>query len=117
MFPKNHNDGGRQQLKHGDYTVFRRREFTRLVGTSVYRYIIQKRLMLARQLMSEGVSPTAAYHRCGFADYSGFYRAFKSEYHLSPKEYAAELNREGSRIFREAEQIAGDCRMPGQEKV
>lgn len=72
------------------------REFNRLVGTSVYRYIIQKRLVMAKQLMSTGVSSTAVYQHCGFGDYSNFYRAFKSEYQISPKEYIASLREEQS---------------------
>ena len=70
------------------------REFGRVVGTSVYRYIIQKRLIMARQMMSLG-SPTAqVYQQCGFGDYSNFYRAFKSEYQISPREFLEELKRE-----------------------
>ena len=87
------------------------REFNRLVGTSVYRYIVQKRLVIAKQLMSEGVPSTTVYQQCGFGDYSNFYRAFKAEYQISPKEYIAQLKaenqrsvdmgRERSRIIRE----------------
>lgn len=62
-------------------------EFNRLVGTSVYRYIIQKRLVIARQMLSNGLAPTDVYQHCGFGDYANFYRAFKAEYHISPKEY------------------------------
>ena len=32
-------------------------EFHRLVGTSVYRYIIQKRLVIAKQMLANGVAP------------------------------------------------------------
>ncbi len=67
------------------------REFNRLVGTSVYRYIIQKRLVMAKQLMSAGVPSTTVYQHCGFGDYSNFYRAFKSEYQMSPKEFVTSL--------------------------
>lgn len=70
------------------------REFNRLAGTSVYRYIIQKRLAVARQLMSEGVPSTTVFQQCGFGDYSNFYRAFRAEYQISPKEYAAQLKEE-----------------------
>ena len=65
------------------------REFNRLIGTSVYRYIIQKRLMMAKQMMSEGMPSSVVYQHCGFGDYSNFYRAFKSEYQISPKEFSA----------------------------
>jgi len=73
------------------------REFNRLVGTSVYRYIVQKRLAIARQLMSEGVPSTTVFQQCGFGDYSNFYRAFRAEYQISPKEYAAQLKEENQR--------------------
>ena len=62
-------------------------EFGRLVGTSVYRYIIQKRLVIAKQMLSGGLAPTEVYGHCGFGDYANFYRAFKAEYHISPKEF------------------------------
>jgi len=29
--------------------------------------------------------------RCGFADYSGFYKAFRSAYGVSPRAYLAQL--------------------------
>lgn len=63
------------------------REFQRLVGTSVHRYIIQKRLVMAKQMLSEGKPSSEVYQHCGFGDYSNFYRAFKAEYHISPKDY------------------------------
>ena len=62
-------------------------EFNRHVGTSVYRYIIQRRLIIARQMLADGLSPTDVYQQCGFGDYANFYRAFKAEYHMSPKQY------------------------------
>lgn len=63
-------------------------EFNRQVGTSVHRYILKKRLLNARQLMSQGESPSCVYARCGFGDYAGFYRAFRAEYGVGPREYA-----------------------------
>lgn len=62
-------------------------EFRRLMGTSVYRYIIQKRLVIAKQMMSAGHHPTDLFEKCGFSDYSNFYRSFKSEYGISPREF------------------------------
>lgn len=69
------------------------REFNRLVGTSVYRYIIQKRLVMAKQMMNSGVPSATVYHHCGFGDYSNFYRAFKAEYQISPREFVETLHR------------------------
>lgn len=65
--------------------------FSSRVGISVYRYIIFRRLMAARELMESGQSPCTVYRRCGFGDYANFYRAFKTEYGISPNEYAAEF--------------------------
>ncbi len=64
-------------------------EFKRLVGTSFYRYVIQKRLVISKQLLNDEMSPTDVYQLCGFGDYTNFYRAFKSTYGISPKEYCA----------------------------
>ena len=64
-------------------------EFSNRVGTSIYRYVIFRRLMHARELMSEGKAPGEIYQSCGFGDYANFYRAFKAEYGISPREFAA----------------------------
>ncbi|MBQ4600500.1 MAG: helix-turn-helix domain-containing protein [Oscillospiraceae bacterium] len=63
-------------------------EFNRQVGTSLYRYIQKKRLLIARQLLAQGKKPNEVYGICGFGDYAGFYRAFKAEYGAAPREYA-----------------------------
>lgn len=67
------------------------REFQRLVGTSVHRYIVQKRLVMAKQMLSEGLPSSEVYQHCGFGDYSNFYRAFKAEYQISPKDFVIRL--------------------------
>ncbi len=67
-------------------------EFKRRVGTSVYRYIIFKRLMQAREMMDQGDPPGMVYQSCGFGDYANFYRAFKGEYGIGPKEYFRAAN-------------------------
>lgn len=63
--------------------------FSREVGVSVYRYITLRRLMMARQQLAEGEPAGQVCRSCGFADYTSFYRAFKSEYGISPREFAA----------------------------
>ena len=73
------------------------REFQRLVGTSVHRYIIQKRLVMAKQMLSEGKPSSEVYQLCGFGDYSNFYRAFKAEYQISPKDFVLMLKQSSYR--------------------
>lgn len=63
--------------------------FQQSVGTSVYHYVLLKRLMFAKQLLNSGMPPGAVSQNCGFKDYANFYRAFRSEYGLSPREYQA----------------------------
>ncbi len=67
-------------------------EFSREVGISVYRYIMLKRLVIARQLLQDGVTPNEACVQCGFGDYTSFYRAFKTEYGINPRAYATKEN-------------------------
>ncbi len=64
-------------------------EFSRTVGTSVYRYIMLKRLIIARQMLAQGVSAGEVSGMCGFNDYTNFFRAFKAEYGINPRAFAA----------------------------
>lgn len=61
--------------------------FSAEVGVSVYRYILLRRLVMARQLLAAGESASQVCRSCGFSDYTSFYRAFKSEYGISPRDY------------------------------
>lgn len=61
-------------------------EFSREVGIGVYRYILLKRLSMARQLLADGKTPGEVCLHCGFKDYTAFFRAFKAEYGISPRE-------------------------------
>ena len=69
------------------------REFTRVTGSSVHRYVTQRRLITAKQMMSDGLSTTSVCQQCGFGDYSSFYRAFKSAYQISPREFSLRLKK------------------------
>lgn len=69
-------------------------EFNRIVGTSVYRYVVLKRLVIAKQMLGGGVPPTDVYLNCGFRDYANFYRCFKAEYGISPKQYMEQSRRD-----------------------
>lgn len=75
------------------------RKFDAQVGTTVHRYLLQKRLLIARQQITGGVSPSQACENCGFGDYANFYRAFRREYGLTPRQCAQTAGarqREGS---------------------
>jgi len=83
------------------------REFSRVVGTSVHRYIVQKRLIMARQMMAAGTPTSEVCQLCGFGDYSNFYRAFTNEYQISPRKYLEELKREVPRFLDNSGKTAG----------
>ncbi|MGI5947215.1 MAG: helix-turn-helix domain-containing protein [Lachnospiraceae bacterium] len=55
--------------------------------TSAMAYVRTQKCMLAQSLMQQGVSPTSVYLRCGFSDYSTFYRTYRKIFKLSPSEY------------------------------
>lgn len=61
--------------------------FKNNLGLSVHQYITKKRLSLCRKAIIGGASITETYQSYGFGDYSSFFRAFKKEYGVSPKEY------------------------------
>lgn len=56
-------------------------------GMSIHQYITKKRLALCREAILGSLSITQACQDFGFGDYSSFYRAFKKEFGLSPKEF------------------------------
>ena len=62
--------------------------FRREVGVSVYRYIMLKRLLAAKEMLLSGMAAGEVAYACGFCDYAGFWRAFKAEYGISPKDFA-----------------------------
>lgn len=67
------------------------RKFDAQVGTTVHRYILQKRLLNAKQLLAGGVPPNEVCQYCGFGDYANFYRAFKAEYNQTPRQYIQKM--------------------------
>jgi len=67
------------------------RKFKSQIGSSIHNYVVQKRLILAKSLISEGLSMSAVCSRCGFNDYSSFVRAFKKVYGVSPSNYTPSI--------------------------
>ncbi len=62
------------------------RNFRMVTGTTVWNYVIDKRLLIARSLIESGSSMQRACTLCGFTDYSSFYRRYKNKYNESPKQ-------------------------------
>jgi AraC-like DNA-binding protein len=62
------------------------RKFRQMTGSSMWKYIKRKRLLMAKELLSKGENPCRVSEKCGFNEYSSFYRAYKSEFGISPKD-------------------------------
>lgn len=72
------------------------RIFRRLTGTSVYDYIVSKRLVLAQERMAKGENASFAASACGFRDYSSFYRLYKKRFGTAPTEASAPYSAKSS---------------------
>ena len=74
-------------------------------GMQAGRNVINARAETAeeRAMFRDGVAArrcvvpaTDVYQHCGFGDYSNFYRAFKAEYGISPKDFSGTAQTNGS---------------------
>lgn len=65
------------------YLMHRFKEET---GYTLHNYVMQKRLLKAKDFIKNGETITRAYVQCGFNDYSCFFRAFKKMFNISPRE-------------------------------
>ena len=63
------------------YRIFKREMFS-----TPKKYINDKRLLAAREMIRIGESPLLASERCGYRDYSAFYRAYVKFFGHSPTE-------------------------------
>ena len=62
------------------------RLFKNATGSSVWQYILIKRLLAAKDAIKSGVPAADASQACGFHDYSSFYRAYKRYFGHSPQQ-------------------------------
>lgn len=67
------------------------REFKKATGMSPHAYIVKGRLDLCRKYIEEGKPVLEVYKLGGFAGYNHFFKAFKKEYGMTPKEYYKKL--------------------------
>lgn len=61
--------------------------FKTQTGISLYRFITKKRMILAKTLIKQRLTFNEIYLLCGFNDYTSFFRAFKKEFNITPKDF------------------------------
>lgn len=61
--------------------------FRKKMGISFYQCVTQKRLIASKALIEQNLALESVAERVGFNDYSSFYRAFKQEFGISPRQY------------------------------
>lgn len=64
------------------------RLFKHHMNMTPHAYITERRLLLAKQLLYEGIPPTEVSERCGYTDYSVFFRSFKKFYGVAPGKFS-----------------------------
>lgn len=62
------------------------RKFKQETGYTLHNYIVNKRLLTARTLISNGMPVTKAAQESGFAEYSTFSRAYRKQFKTNPSE-------------------------------
>lgn len=61
--------------------------FRHKMGISFYRCVTQRRLIAAKSLIQQGEILEDVGRSVGFTDYSSFYRAFKKEFGITPRQF------------------------------
>lgn len=60
------------------------RRFKEETGTTIHNYISERRLLLARDLISQGYAATDACYQCGYRSYASFSRAYGKLFGMTP---------------------------------
>lgn len=70
------------------------RLFSKEMKKSPKSYISEKRLLAAQDMMLRGEKPTEVFGKCGFADYTAFYRNYKRHFGHPP---SSEISKTGDK--------------------
>lgn len=68
-------------------------KFKKETGYTLHNYVNQKRLLMAKDLISSGEQITKVYLLCGFNDYTCFLRSFKNLFKKSPSEFSSKTKK------------------------
>lgn len=69
--------------------------FKEYTGSSVWNYVVARRLLLSRSLLMEGKAVIDACYESGFRDYANFNKAFSRTFRISPGRYRKNLRSPG----------------------
>lgn len=72
------------------------KQFYQQLGVSIHRYIVQRRMQRARQLIENKTPATLAAQQVGYAEYSSFFRAFVRTFGFSPTTLKGRVKASGS---------------------
>lgn len=64
------------------------RIFKSATGTTINKYIVARRISIAKSLLANGENVNEVCEKCGFNDYSNFLKTFKKAVGISPKKYS-----------------------------
>ena len=68
-------------------STFKRR-FLKLYGTSPSKWILQRRMEIAKDLLlHHHEKPSEVYHKVGYENHSSFTQSFKQTFGLTPKDF------------------------------
>lgn len=65
--------------------------FKEYTSTTAWNYIMVKRMVIAKSMLQRGEYAQEVAWKCGYKDYSAFYKAYKRHYGVSPTEEKVKL--------------------------
>ncbi len=64
--------------------------FKEKTGITIIQYLTKKRLVLSKNLLRKKIPIHIICEECGFQDYTSFFRSFKKEYNITPKQFMSQ---------------------------
>lgn len=85
-----------ETLEHEFYLngTYISRQFKKHTGLTLRSYLLERRISLARTLLTSDLSITEVCEQCGFSDYANFIRSFTKTVGISPGKYAKQKKQE-----------------------